>query len=160
MVTINPLLTGRHHVVSTSIEGGDIGVCVKPSFRFWSIARSPYRCKDEWRQTFLESTTSFGICVNLLQAHTHTHWLEKHRYHARFVARNSQKLFVFRILDKDKGLLSLLVTPKVYFSKAFSRPAPCCNRDPEGQCWTPVTSFIPGILLKNTACPHHLLIIL
>jgi hypothetical protein len=71
MVTINPLLTGRHHVVSTSIEGGDIGVCVKPSFMFWSIARSPYRCKDDWRQTFLESTTSFGICVNLLQAHTH-----------------------------------------------------------------------------------------
>lgn len=100
MVTINPLLTGRHHVVSTSIEGGDIGVCVKPSFRFWSIARSPYRYKDEWRQLgqpFLESTTSFGICVNLLQARTHwLYWLEKHRYHARFVARNSLRVFLFK----------------------------------------------------------------
>ena len=152
MVTINPLLTERHHVVSTSIEGGDIGVCGKPSFRFWSIAWSPYRCKDEWRQlgqTFLESTTSFGICRNLLQARTHTHIDSRSTGIMPVSLQETLRNSLF--LESSLGLFNIviLVDPKSVLFKAFSRQAPCCNWDPEGQCWFLSSQ---GTLIKKKLC--------
>ena len=163
MVTINPLLTERHHVVSTSIEGGDIGVCGKPSFRFWSIAWSPYRCKDEWRQlgqTFLESTTSFGICRNLLQARAHTHIDSRSTGIMPVSLQETLRNSLF--LDSSLGLFNIviLVDPKSVLFKSFFAAGPLLQLGSRGSVLVFIIPGNPHKKKKNSACPHHLLIIL